>query len=94
MRKYGNAVTLLDATYRFSAYDMQLFQLCVPTNIGYLVVGAFITEIESADSIKEGLRQIRRSCLEWLPAAFMVDCDQREISAIQHIFPGVSSMSC
>lgn len=37
--KYGNQISLLDATYKTTKYALSLFFLCVKTNSGYTVVG-------------------------------------------------------
>ncbi len=68
-------------------YDIQLFQLCVPTNVGFFVVGTFITEEENVSSISEGLRQIKDNSPEWHQQSFMVDNDAKEIAALQTLFP-------
>ena len=40
--KYGNTITLLDATYKTTQYELALFFLTVRTNVGYSVVAEFI----------------------------------------------------
>lgn len=39
MVKYGNEISLLDATYKTTNYSLPLFFVCVKTNSGYAVVG-------------------------------------------------------
>ena len=51
--KYGNTITLIDATYNTTKYDLALFFLCVRTNINYTVVAEFIVQSESANEIAE-----------------------------------------
>ena len=40
--KFGNTITLIDATYKTTKYEVALFFLCVKTNVGYVVVAGFI----------------------------------------------------
>ena len=81
-------MVLLDATYRYCLYDVPLYQLCVPTNVGYFVVATFITEFETAECVTEALTLLKEAAPLWKPDAFMVDDDEREIIAIQSVFPG------
>ena len=46
--KYGNVITLIDATYKTTKYDLALFFLCVKTNVNYTVVAEFIVQSESS----------------------------------------------
>ncbi len=39
MVKYGNEISLLDATYKTTNYALPFFFVCVKTNSGYAVVG-------------------------------------------------------
>ena len=41
MTRYGNEMTLLDATYKTTRYNLPLFFLVVKTNVNYAVVGGF-----------------------------------------------------
>ena len=52
---YGNAMCLLDATYRTTRYALPLFFLCVRTNVGCQVVGVFIIQQEDIESINAAL---------------------------------------
>ena len=64
LSQYGNDICLLDATYKTTRYSLPLFFLAVKTNVDYQVVGSFIVQDESKDSIKEPL-QILKS---WNPS--------------------------
>ena len=88
MYKYGTDMCLMDATYRFSLYDIPLFQLCVPTNVGYFVVATFITEQETIAAISEALALLSKACPAWKPKAFMIDNDESEIKSLESVFPG------
>lgn len=39
LKKYGNEICLIDATYKTTKYALPLFFVCVKTNCGYAVVG-------------------------------------------------------
>ena len=47
MLKYGNIISLMDATYKTTQYDLPLFFISVRTNTGYCVVAEFIVQSES-----------------------------------------------
>lgn len=51
MLRYGNEITLLDATYKTMRYELPLFFLVVKTNVNYIVVGSFIIQRETTASI-------------------------------------------
>ena len=51
--RYGNTISLIDATYKTTKYDLALFFICVKTNVGYAVVAEFILQCESAQHILE-----------------------------------------
>ena len=53
--RYGNAIFLLDATYKTTKYSLPLFFVCVKTNVDYMVVGYFVIQNEDASSIDETL---------------------------------------
>lgn len=53
--KFGNTITLIDATYKTTKYEVALFFLCVKTNVGYVVVAEFVVSSESAHEIAEAL---------------------------------------
>ena len=45
LARYGNTITLIDATYetiQTTKYDLALFFICVKTNVGYSVVAKFV----------------------------------------------------
>ena len=56
MTMYGNTISLMDATYQTTWYDLPLFFVSVRTNAGYCVVAEFIVQSESATHIQEALR--------------------------------------
>ena len=46
MAHYGSEICLLDATYKTVRYALPLFFVCFKTNVGYQVVGSFISQYE------------------------------------------------
>ncbi|XP_015749414.1 PREDICTED: uncharacterized protein LOC107329192, partial [Acropora digitifera] len=42
LKKYGDQMCLMDATYRTTKYALPLYFLCVRTNVRYKVVGSFV----------------------------------------------------
>lgn len=36
LNRYGNTISLIDATYKTTKYDLALFFICVHTNVGWL----------------------------------------------------------
>ncbi|XP_074641158.1 uncharacterized protein LOC141898911 [Tubulanus polymorphus] len=94
LSRYGNDLCLLDATYITLRYALPLFFLCVRTNVNYSVVGVFLTENESADSIQEALRVFQKWNPDWKPAQFATDYSLAEINAIESTFSDVSVKLC
>lgn len=89
LQRYGNEITLLDATYKTTKYSLPLFFLAVKTNVDYQVVASFVTQTETTDAIYEALKVIQSWNSEWAPAYFMVDYSEEEMSAISRLFPGI-----
>ena len=92
--RYGNNLSLIDATYKTTKYDLPLFFLCVRTNSKYMIVAEFIVQSESADSILESLNIIRQWNPAWNPNFFMCDYSDAEIAAIEQAFPGIVVYLC
>ena len=87
LAKYGNTLSLLDATYKTTRYAMPLFFLCVRTNVGYLPVAEFICQHETHTHIEEALSVIKSWNDEWDPPFFMTDYSEGEHIAIKTVFP-------
>lgn len=86
---YGNEIALLDATYRTTRYSLPLYFLCVPTNVNYINVATFVTEIEDSSSLIEALQVIKEWNPDWSPKYFMCDYADEEINALGNVFPGI-----
>ncbi|XP_069103101.1 uncharacterized protein [Argopecten irradians] len=87
LARYGNELVYLDATYRTTKYALPLFFLCVQTNGGFCVVGAFITEREDSSSVAEALQVIKDNNSAWTCKGFMIDSSEVEANAIHSVFP-------
>ena len=89
LKKYGDNICLLDATYRTTRYSLPLFFLAVKTNVDYQVVGSFIIQYETTEAIAEALQTLKQWNKSWKPEFFMTDLSEQEINAVEEIFPGL-----
>jgi len=87
MVKYGNIISLMDATYKGTCYDLPLFFICVRTNTGYCVVAEFIVQSKSAECIQEAISVLQQWNPDWSPEFFMSDFCEAEIQALESSFP-------
>ena len=94
LERYGNTMSMLDATYKTMKYELALFFLCVRTNVGYSVVAEFIVQEESAEKIAEALGVIKQWNPSWNPSFFMTDYSEAELLAIEQVFPSAKSFIC
>jgi len=94
LAKYGNTITLIDATYKTTKYDVPLFLLSVRTNVGYCAAAEFVIQSESAQNIAEALLQLKQSNPSWSPPYFLCDYSEAELSAIQEVFPEAKVYLC
>ena len=83
MVKYGNTISLMDATYN----ELALFFVAVKTNVGYTAVADFVLQSETAEQIAEALKILSSWNPKWQPPYFMTDYSEAEIEAIQGTFP-------
>ena len=70
--RYGNHISLIDATYRTMKYELPLFFVCARTNVGYSVVAQFIVQSESVECISEALAVLKEWNSNWTPPYFLV----------------------
>ena len=73
LARYGDELSLLDATYKTTRYTLPLFFLVVKTNVDYQVVATFISESETTEGIMEALEKIKEWNPNWNPRLFMTD---------------------
>lgn len=84
-------MTLMDATYKTTKYDVPLFFLTVRTNVGYTVVAEFILQTETGVCIQEALCILKKWNPAWNPKYFM--CDYSE-AGIETVFPNTVVYIC
>ena len=94
LKWYGNNLTLLDATYKTTKYDLALFFLCVKTNVGYSVVGEFIIQSENGKQIGEAINILKNWNQEWKPRFFIIDYSEAEMQAIEETFSETKVYIC
>ena len=85
---------MIDATYKTTKYDLALFFVCVRTNVGYSIVGQFITQSETAEHIQEALQILQTWDPGWKPQFFMCDYSEAKVAALEAVFPGVTIYLC
>ena len=93
LERYGNEISMLDATYKTTKYSLPLFFVVVKTNVDYQIVSSFVIKSETSDSIYEALSIIKSWNPTWNPSYFMVDFSEEEMSAIGKLFPGIKILS-
>ena len=94
MLHYDNTISLIDATYKTTKYDLALFLICVKTNVGYAVVAEFISQCESAQHILEALSTLIQWNPQWNPQFFMCDYTEAELQALESAFPDITVYLC
>ena len=94
LAKYGNTMTLMDATYKTTKYDVPLFFLTVRTNAGYTVVAEFIVQTETIVCINEALYIVKKLNPDWNPTFFMCDYSEAEITPLETVFPSTMVYIC
>ena len=92
--KYGNTMTMIDATYKTTKYDIPLFFLTVRTNAGYTVVAEFIVQSETAFHIEEALSILKVWNPTWKPRYIMCDYSEAEIMSMESAFPSTTVYIC
>ena len=80
LSRYGNTISLIDATYKTTQYELALFFICVRTNVGYSVVAEFILQSETAESILEALEILKVWNPTWNSCYFMSDYSEAELA--------------
>ena len=94
LKRYGNTITLMDATYKTTKYELALFFVAVKTNVGYTAVADFVVQYETTEQIAAALKIISSWNPEWKPPYFMTDYSEAEIGAIRDVFPSCKVYLC
>ena len=92
--RYGNTVTLMDATYKTTKYSIPLFVVCVKTNVSYSVVAEFIIQSETTDCINEALSILKSWNPKWELEFYITDYPDVEIAAVNKLFPKTQVYLC
>lgn len=90
LKKYGNDICLINATYKTTRYDIALFFICVKTNVGYAVVAEFVIQEETAEKIEESLKILKDWNPNWQPKYY----SEAELLAIKNCFPATKVFLC
>ena len=86
IKRYGNEMILLDATYKTTRYALLLFFMVVKTNVDYQIVASFVIENETYEAISETVAVIKSWNAEFDPKYGMTDCCHEEIRAVENNF--------
>ena len=84
MKKHGNHIALLDATYKTTKHSIPLFFVAV---VKYMVVGSFAIQEETTEAITEAVGMLRSWNESWNPVCFIVDNFIEETHCLEHLFP-------
>ena len=87
IKRYGNELILLDATYKTTRYALPLFFMVVKTNVDYQIVASFVIENETYEAISEAVAVIKSWNPEFDPKYGMTDYCHEEIRALENNFP-------
>ena len=94
MERYGNHLSLLDATWKTTKYVLPLFFLAVKTNTIYQLIGEFVIQDETGPSILEALSILKKWNPDWSPNVVIVDNCNQEINAFKQLFPDAVILLC
>ena len=86
---YGNQLVLLDATYKITKYALPRFFLVVKINVNFQVYVVFVSQEESTDMVLKVLNTVRKWNPKVTPKYSSVDFDEREITALESVYPNV-----
>ncbi|XP_078515592.1 uncharacterized protein LOC144780925 [Lissotriton helveticus] len=94
--KYGNGTVFMASTYSGKAPDgFAIYALIVSDSFGNGVpVCTFITSEDTEDSISACLHELKMASPNTLPSAFMIDKEDKDIGAIQKIYPTSGILVC
>ena len=83
IKRYGNELILLNATYKTARYALPLFFMAVKTNVDYQIVASFVIESKTYEAISEALAVIK----SLNPKNGITDYFHEEIRALENSFP-------
>ena len=86
-RVYAPSLLLLDATYKTKKYAVPLFFAVVKTNVNFQVVCVIVLQEETERMITKALLISKSWSPDFNAKYAMVDFDEKEISALENVFP-------
>ena len=92
--RYGNTISLIDATYKTTKYDLALFFICVKTNVNYTVVADIVIQHETAEQIAEALQILKDWNPVWKPQFWMTDYSEAQMTGLTTSFPESTLYLC
>ena len=87
IKRHGNKMVLLDATYKTTRYALLLFFMVLKTNVDYQIVASFVIKNETYEAILEAVVVIKSWNPEFDPKYAMTDYCHEEIRALENNFP-------
>ena len=90
IKRYGNEMILLDATYKTTRYGLPLFFMIVKTNVDYQIVASFVIENETYEAITEAVAVIKSWNPKIDPKYGMTDYCHEKIRALENDFPSTA----
>lgn len=79
--------------FKTTMYNLALFQVMVPSAVGYTTIAHFLCESENSEDIGIALLTLRewmsQDGLHWPCEEFMSDKSAAIYNALEHVFPGV-----
>ena len=86
---YAPSLLLLDANYKTAKYAVPLFFAALKTNVNFQVVYVIVLQEETEPMITKALLILKSWSPDVNPKYAMVDFDEKEISALENVFPGI-----
>ena len=93
-RLYAQSLLLLDASFKATKYGVPLFFAVLKTNVNFQVVCIIVLQEETEPMITKALLILASWSPDVNPKYAMVDFDEKEISALENVFPGILFFLC
>ena len=91
LKQYENTMSLINATYKTTRYDLALFFICVRTNVDYSVVhvAKFVVQNENKENI-----HIEEALNVLCTILYVGLYSDAELSAVEAVFPSTKVYLC
>ena len=93
-RLYESSLLFLDALYKTTKYAVLLFFVVVKTNVNFQVVCVIVFDKETEPMATKALLILKSWSSLVNPKCAMVDFDQKQISALENVFPAILVILC